>query len=131
MIGVARCMRDIATKLNWSEEKCEEMFVLGLLHDIGYEFENPKEHATIGGNILKNTGYKYWKEVLYHGNPNSEYKSIELKLLNSADMQISPCGDLITYSERLTDIKDRYGDVSVQYINAKKIVASLDGFFHF
>ena len=40
----------------------EEAFLLGFIHDIGYEFCNTQEeHAKIGGNILKTQGYKYWK----------------------------------------------------------------------
>ena len=63
-LEVARLMKKSAEDAGWNKQKCEEMFVLGFLHDIGYEFaEQQCDHASVGGEMLKNQGYKYWKEV--------------------------------------------------------------------
>jgi len=114
-----------------AEEKCmdkHEMFILGLLHDIGYMFchiENDKEkllHNKIGGQFLEKQGYKYWREVYFHGDYPCQYKSAALDLLNEADMQINQQGEIIGYQKRLEDIANQYGKDSVQYQNSKNII---------
>ena len=92
-----------------------DVFVIGILHDIGYEFaENQQDHASKGGMVLKNQGYKYWREIFFHGFPQEEYSSPELWLLNFADMVTSPAGEYVTISQRIDDIAKRYGENSVQ-----------------
>ena len=101
----------------------EEAFVLGFLHDIGYEFsEEQRNHASTGGIILKAQNYKYWKEVFYHGIPQEEYNSPMLRLLNYADMITGPSGEYMTIQERIDDIADRYGKGSWQEEAAAKLV---------
>ena len=119
--AVAMKMIEIGKTLNLNEEDLQDLFILGYNHDIGYEFcvEN-LEHNTVGGQILKNNGYKYWQEVYYHGNPDCSYDSLYLKILNMADMQVDKYGNDVGYEKRLEDIKIRYGEESVQYINAKR-----------
>ena len=122
-LAVARKMVEIGKNNNLKEEQLEELFVLGLNHDIGYEFTSEiTEHNTVGGNILKKNNYKYWQEVYYHGNPYSTYKSLYLDILNQADMQIDKYGNNVGYEKRLEDIANRYGKNSIQYINANKII---------
>ncbi len=63
-LAVARKMEEIAKVLGLSEEEINDCFVIGLNHDIGYEFVTNKiEHNKIGGEILKeiniNIGKKY------------------------------------------------------------------------
>lgn len=125
-ISVGRKMVEIGKGYNLSEKELNDLFMLGYNHDIGYEFCSDNiEHNIVGGEILKNNGYKYWQEVYYHGNPNIEYNSLFLKILNMADMQIDKYGDNVGYTKRLEDIKTRYGEDSMQYINAKSIIDSL------
>lgn len=101
--------------------------ILGLIHDAAYEFvENQEEHEHKGGEILRSNGYRYWKEVYYHGNPDSEYDSAELRLLNRADMTTGPDGKDMTIDERLADIAERYGETSSQYINAKLLANKIN-----
>ena len=121
-LAVAKLMKDNATKYGLDEE---EMFTLGMLHDIGYEFIDGEKHAEIGGEILKKQNYKYYKEVLFHGVVNCEYKSKELDLLNFADMHINLKGNFVSFNERLEDIKTRRGENSPQYINSKLIILEL------
>lgn len=93
----------------------EEAFILGILHDVGYEFsEDPKEHANKGGLILKEQGYKYWQEVFYHGIPQEQYDSSMLRLLNYVDMITGPTGEYMTVQKRIEDIVERYGKDSLQ-----------------
>lgn len=121
-ISVARKMKDIGKEYGLSEEKLKELFVLGYNHDIGYEFcSNNIEHNIIGGDILKNNGYKYWQEVYYHGNPDAEFNSLFLKILNMADMQIDKYGNDVGYEKRLEDIKTNLKP----YICSSKIINSL------
>ena len=106
----------------------QKLYILDYNHDIGYEFSEDKlEHNIIDGNLLKDNGYEYWKEVYYHGNPNTEYESLFLKILNMADMQIDKYGNDVGYEKRLADIENRYGISSIQYLNSKAIVAKVGG----
>lgn len=114
-ISVARRMVEIGKSYNLSNEELEELFVLGLNHDIGYEFCDGKDHNVVGGNILKRSNYKYWREVYYHGVVQEEYSSLYLKILNTADMQVDKYGNVVGFEERLKDIKSRYGEDSVVY----------------
>ena len=125
-LAVANKMVKIGKEYNLSESDLQDLFILGYNHDIGYSLcSNKIEHNIIGGEKLKDTGYKYWREVYYHGNPNCEYQSLFLKILNMADMQIDRYGNYVGYENRLEDIKNRYGLNSIQFINAKNVIDSL------
>ena len=102
------------------------------MHDIGYEFTtNMLEHNKIGGNILKENNFKYWKEIYYHGEPQCEYKSDYLTLLNKADMMVDNVGNDVGYLNRLENIKSRYGEESIQYIKAKQLIGELCSNYRF
>jgi hypothetical protein len=75
--------------------------------------------------MLKESGYKYWEEVYYHGNPNTSYESLYLTILNMADMQIDKYGNDVGYTKRLEDIKSRYGEDSIPYQNCVKLINQL------
>ena len=123
--AVAKKMIELGKNEGLSEEELQELFLLGYLHDIGYQFGANENHNIIGGNLLKENDYKYWKEVYYHGVPNSEYQSMYLSILNAADMMIDKYGNVISFDKRIEDIKNRYGEESVQYINCLKIINDL------
>ena len=121
--AVANKMVEIGKKYNLNESDLQDLFILGYNHDIGYNLcSNKIEHNIVGGEKLKDNKYKYWKEIYYHGNPDCEYQSLFLKILNMADMQIDKSGNDVGYEKRLEDIKNRYGINSIQFINAVKIV---------
>ena len=125
-LSVARKMVEIAKLNKLSDEEIINCFVIGYNHDIGYEFtKNGINHNKIGGEILKQTGFKYWREIYYHGIVDSEYTSTYLDILNQADMQIDKYGNDVGYDNRLEDIKSRYGEKSEVYINCKKIVSKI------
>lgn len=126
-ISVGRKMMEIGKEKGLTELETKELFLLGYNHDIGYEFsEMGNSHNIIGGEILKENGYKYWKEVYYHGEINLEYQSIYLDILNQADMQIDKYGNDVGYEKRLEDIKQRYGENSNVYKKAYKLVRRLN-----
>ena len=124
-LTVANQMKEKAEELGWDEKKVQEMFVLGINHDIGYQFGDNANHNMIGGLILKEMGFKYYKEVMFHGVNGPEYKSKELDLLNWADMRTDGKGKRVTFEERLQDIANRRGKNSSAYIESEKMCKSL------
>ena len=121
-LGVANKMVEIGTKKGLSSKDLEDLFTLGINHDIGYKFVDGSKHQTEGGLILKRNGYKYWQEVYYHGLIQNEYSSLYLDILNQADMQIDKYGQDIGYNGRLEDIKSRYGESSKVYKTCVELV---------
>ena len=65
IIAVARLMKEKSKLLGKNNDYANEMFTLGMLHDIGYEFDE-KNHNIIGAKTLSQTKYKYSKEIYYH-----------------------------------------------------------------
>lgn len=124
-LEVANKMMKIGKEKNLSDKQLRELFVLGINHDIGYEFGNNENHNLIGSQIMQENGYKYWKEIHYHGKIQNEYSSLYLDILNSADMQIDRYGKDVGYDKRLEDIKNRYGKESFVYKEALMIIEKL------
>ena len=123
-INVAKKMVSIGESKQLSKEELDDLFLLGLVHDIGYQYDK-NNHAIAGANILKNNGYKYYKEVYYHGMVNSEYNSLYLDILNYADMNVDKYGNDVGFDKRLEDIKSRYGEESKVYINCANLINEL------
>ena len=124
-LAVARKMVEIGKEYNLEENELQDLFILGFNHDIGYEYGNNSDHKYIGGEMLKRNGYKYWKEIFYHGDINSKYSSLFLTILNKADMQIDKYGNDVGYDKRLEDIKNRYGLESKTYKDANFLIDKL------
>ena len=122
-LGVARKMNEIGRELGLSQASIRELFILGLNHDIGYEFsKDGKNHNQIGGEILMRAGFNHWKEVYYHGSLTREYSSMYLDILNYADMQIDRYGNDVGIEKRLEDIKSRHGEESEVYLKCREMV---------
>lgn len=112
----------------------ELMFLLGLLHDIGREFGNDA-HEAVGASLLVKLHSKpnYIYALRYHGMPPTEIidkygeeaLTPELLLLLEADMHVNNLGILVSYEDRLTDIRNRYGAESQEYKNSEQIVTYL------
>ena len=127
-LSVARKMQEIAKEQNLSQEEIDICFTIGFNHDIGYEYtEKGINHNIIGGDLLKKTGFKYWKEIYYHGDINPNYNSLYLDILNQADMQIDKYGNDVGYDKRLEDIKRRYGEESHVYKSCVKLIEKIRG----
>ena len=90
MHGVAEYMYKHAADYNLDPE---EMYLLGLLHDIGY-LEGRIMHAQHGAAILKKIKlpHKYQIAVEHHGDilKEKDHPSPELMLLIEADMHVIP-----------------------------------------
>lgn len=124
--SVAKKMQEIGTNMNLTTNQLNELFILGLNHDIGYQFIKENEsHNKVGGLILKKQNYKYWKEVYYHGEINPKYQSLYLDILNLADMQIDKYGNDVGFNQRLLDIKSRYGEASIVYKKCYTLINQL------
>ena len=129
-IAVARKMVEIARNKNLSDEDIKNCFIIGYNHDVGYEFaKSGINHNIIGGEILKNSNFKDWREIYYHGEINVDYKSLYLDILNQADMQIDKYGNDVGYDKRLEDIKNRYGKDSDVYNKCCKIVDKIRQYY--
>ncbi|MBQ7660005.1 MAG: HD domain-containing protein [Alphaproteobacteria bacterium] len=111
ILGVARKAKKFALKFKPNDDKfAEDMFLLGMLHDMGYEFnQSNASHAAVGGEILKRNDYRYWQEVALHGDETIENMSDELFILNCADMSTGPKGEDFSFDERLAEIASRFG----------------------
>lgn len=124
---VARVMYILSKKYyHWNEQKAREMFLLGMLHDQGYEFSDDT-HEKIITNIL-GKDYKYINEILYHNNYTEEYASNELDLLWLADMIVDSKGDIVGFENRLKDILERHGEK--EYNNSYQLIKYLEEKFH-
>lgn len=106
-----------------------QMYVLGLLHDIGY-LRGRENHGKTGASILKSMGLedKYVEAVLNHGRDPYQIAETfyvitpELRLLYEADMSIDKEGNNVGFKGRLEDIKKRYGEDSIAYETASNTV---------
>lgn len=126
-LKVAEVMVEIAKEYGLSEEEQNDCFLLGYVHDIGYAYTmNKEKHNIVGGQILKNNGFKYWQEVYFHGEDECNFKSKYLDILNKADMQVDSKGNFVGYKERLKDIANRYGIDSKIYQKCKKLIDKLN-----
>lgn len=125
-IAVARKMVEIAEKMNLTESERKICFLIGYNHDIGYEFtENGINHNKIGGELLRKSGFKYWKEIYYYGENDTEFTSKYLNILNQADMQVDCYGNDVGYDKRLEDIENRYSKESKIYRKFYDLVKKL------
>jgi hypothetical protein len=110
----------------WDKEYANDMFILWYLHDIGKQFWYTSDHAEKWGEILRRSNYKYWQEVYYHWCVDLKYKSSELDLLNSADLQVLQDWTQVSVTQRLEDIKKRYWENSLEYKNSKELAKILN-----
>lgn len=111
IFAVADLLKKYGEERGYSESSCAELYTLGLLHDIGYAFvreQDYRRHNQVGGELLKEQGYRFWREVFYHGVVNSPYTSEYLDLLNLADMHIDSEGKYVSFNERLNELSKRY-----------------------
>ena len=134
-VGVAEFMADWAEKHTKFQFDPNEMYVLGLLHDIGKLYPGEmdangrtsyKGHAKKGGKLLADMGFYDWREIAHHGHPEENFWSVKLLLLNMADLSVNGKGEIVPIPKRLESIKFRYGENSDEYkramINFKDLI---------
>ncbi len=119
MHGVAEYMYKNANKYNLDKNK---MYVVGLLHDIGYLF-GKKNHAQSGAELMSALGFEHSVDISKHGDiPKDNEMNDILKLLLEADLMVGPNGNLLGYNARLADIGERLGYNSEAYMIAKETI---------
>lgn len=115
--------RDVLHK---DEEYCSAMFILGCMHDVGYELDGDAfKHDEVMCEALGQDGYRYATEIRYHSFMQDTYNSVEMRLLYFGDMTVDGMGNWCTLDERLEDIAERHGKDSTVYKESKQIADQL------
>ena len=109
MFGVAEFMYKEAPKYGL---KSEVMYVLGLLHDIGYIYDGWHNHEENGKELMNSLGFKYADAIGLHGIDIDEDTSLskETMLLIAADSCVDYEGNIGSYESRRKDIELRYDE---------------------
>lgn len=133
MHGVAEWMYEHAEEYGLSNK--DEMYLLGLVHDIGYLYGDKASHEQNGGELLGLDSY-YGKFVAAHGLTPCQYMERysclsseipkEMILLWTADMTIDLTGQPVGFKKRLEDIKERHGEDSDAYRICKETMLWLE-----
>ena len=133
MHGVAEWMYEHAEE--YGCENKEEMYLLGLVHDIGYLYGGKKGHEQNGAELLGLNTY-YGKFVQAHRLTPREYMynngcfgsdiPNELILLWTADMMVNSKGETVGFKARLEGIGERYGTTSESYQVCKETMLWLE-----
>ncbi len=115
---VAEYMYTHAAEYGLEAEK-EQMYVVGLLHDVG-SIRDKTRHEIAGGEILSQTGLKeeYLNAIAWHGKSPEDYcehfgitqEDIPpvLVLLWDADLHVGPKGESMEIDERIEDMISRH-----------------------
>lgn len=126
MLGVARRCYEIALENGYDEHTARKLFLVGYLHDIGYEFsETGENHADISNQMIISLFGVENKAIKEHGQLNKDLNNIELRILNIADLTVDSFGNKCTVYNRLLDIKNRYGKESKAYQTALDLAKQL------
>lgn len=123
MHRVAEYMYKNAEKYNLDKT---QMYVVGLLHDIGYLF-GKENHPVTGSQLLRDLGFIYSDDISLHGDvPESSNISNVLKLLLEADLTVGKDGIVVGFKARLDDIGARLGFDSEAYRISKETINFLE-----
>lgn len=127
MHGVAEWMYKHASEYGLSDDK---MYLLGLLHDIGYIY-GKTGHEKNGAKLLGEDTY-LGRLIACHSLTPDEYKALyncndtgipnELILLWSADSIINNKGREVSYDARLKEIASYNGIDSKAYLKQKETI---------
>lgn len=123
MLGVARKCEQLAKEKGLSTDMQTACFIMGFLHDIGYEYcdkTTPCSHANIGYSMLcdfEKYKYEILSAIKQHGN---KYENLTIfdEILNTADLTINYQGEETTIEKRLDDIKRIHGENTLHYKHA-------------
>lgn len=128
-IGVARECERLAKESGLTEKEQTACFVMGFLHDIGYERttqDNATEHPYIGADMV--TAFLETSDAIeairMHGH-KFENLNIYDYILNQADLTTDFEGHRVSTEERLGSIAFKYGKSHSHYKAAAKQAEAL------
>lgn len=125
IMAVARKCYKIAKEEGYDEQFCKKMWLIGWLHDIGYEFaETKSQHPRLSAEMIRNVSGNHLIKECYaieHHGEKVQVQTPEWKILNIADMTVDSKGNEVSVEERLKDIEERYGETSEDYLLAYEI----------
>lgn len=131
-LGVARTCREIARQKGMTEKQSDAMFIMGLLHDIGYEDEPNSSHGHKSSEMIMSFK-EYIDEccgaIACHGLAFDNWTVYD-EVLNLADITTSHTGEKTICKDRLDNIADRYGNQSAHYKHAMEVVSKLKDLDH-
>lgn len=113
MVGVARECERLAKEAGLTEKEQTACFVMGFLHDIGYERtvrDNAFEHPRIGAEMI--TAFLETNDAIEaireHGH---KYENLNIYdyILNQADLATDYAGQHVSVEERLNSLAFAYG----------------------
>ena len=132
---MARRCREIAKEQGLSEHEQNACYIMGFLHDIGYdnladgeEVENHPERSYEMVSDSLNYMYEILNTIRSHG---MKYDNLTIwdKILNTADLQINFYGERVSCEDRLKDIKSRHGKETIHYDHAVKQYEVIKDFY--
>lgn len=124
-LGVARRCAELAEEYLLSEEEQKACFVMGFLHDIGYESvtditKHPQKSAEYV-DAFSNYCSLCTNAIQNHGKPAVNTSLFDI-ILNTADLTTDFEGKAVSVSDRLEGIRERHGENSPHYRHAVSIV---------
>ena len=126
-LEVARVCAELASKECQDESYVQACFVMGLLHDIGYENGEVKGHSKRSADYINSAGM-YLKDITSaisnHGK-ELVFANRFSEILNKADLQVNSKGERVCTFDRLADIEARYGSNSVEFTRVQDIAEKL------
>lgn len=126
-LGVAKACQQYGREMHKSEEYCDALFVMGFLHDIGYEKSPDTCHPSVGGSMIESfiKHPEMLEAIKTHGKKFENLNTIDT-ILNMSDLTVSYNGKPCTVHERLEGIKESCGEDSEHFKNAMLLVKALD-----
>lgn len=123
ILGVARECKKLAEEKGLPEDMQNACFVMGFLHDIGYEKCNRATTTTHPQHsyamICDFEKYKYeiLQAIRAHGNKYDNLSVFD-EILNTADLTTDYKGDKTSIEQRIESIKHVHGENSMHYKHA-------------
>lgn len=126
-LGVARACYIIAREhYRMSIDDAKKVFLLGWLHDVGYEFASTvAEHAKVGADLAELIGFEYSEEIRHHGISQELFHSDVLDILYAADILVDAHGEFVTIEDRLDDISARHPKEDGVHESTEKLINHL------
>lgn len=127
-IGVARKCALLAQQKGMQEDEQDACFVMGFLHDIGYEYNPTTSHPNTSYKLVRNAmryHYEILRAIKDHGTKYKGLNQFDI-ILNEADLSIDYQGNTVSFDTRLQQIADYHGLDSEHYQHALQMIQALN-----